>query len=117
MLIFVGPQVLNGLISFFRKDYAPLSEGLWLTLAVTCSQLTMSLCLRQYFFRCFKTGLQLRSAVVIAVYKKGLVLSSAERQLRSSGEITNLMSVDAQRLQVSTFSKCFWPTSGRVSKF
>jgi len=61
----------------------------------------MSLCLRQYFHRCFQTGLQLRTAVVAAVYEKSLTLAISERQIRSSGEITNLMSVDAQRLQVN----------------
>jgi len=97
--VFVGPQVLHALILFLRDDQASIWRGLWLTILVTFSQLIMSICLRHYFFRCYTTGLRVRSAVVVAVYRKALVLSIGERQRRSLGEITNLMSIDAQRLQ------------------
>lgn len=97
--IFVGPQVLHAIIVFLRDPQAPLWNGLALTLAITCSQILMSLCLRHYFFKCYKTGLRIRTAVVLAVYRKALLLSAAERQTKSLGEITNLMSIDAQRLQ------------------
>lgn len=97
--VFVGPQVLHALILFLRDDQASIWRGLWLSVLVTLSQLIMSICLRHYFFRCYTTGLRVRSAVVLAVYRKALVLSNGERQRRSLGEITNLMSIDAQRLQ------------------
>lgn len=107
--IFVGPQVLNGLIQFLRDADAPLSQGLWLTLVVTFSQLLMSFCLRHYFFQCFQTGLQLRSAVVTTVYQKALKLASFERQSKSLGEITNLLSTDAQRMQdLTTYLHAIW---------
>lgn len=106
---FVGPQVLNGIILFLQDESAPLSHGLWLTVAVTCSQLLMSLCLRHYFFKCYRFGLRIRTALVVAVYKKALVLSSGERYTRSLGEITNLMSIDAQRLQdLTTYLHAVW---------
>ena len=103
--LFVGPQVLNGLIYYLRNANAPISEGLSLTLTVTISQLLMSFCLRHYFFNCYLTGLRIRSAVVVAVYQKALVLNAAERQTRTVGEITNLMSIDAQRMQDLTTCK------------
>ncbi|KAI9913197.1 hypothetical protein PsorP6_005989 [Peronosclerospora sorghi] len=55
-----------------------------------------------YFFYCYETGLQLSSAIVTAVFEKSMVLSSAARQKRTAREITNLMSIDAQRLQYMT---------------
>jgi ATP-binding cassette subfamily C (CFTR/MRP) protein 1 len=97
--IFVGPQVLHAIIVFLRNPDAPLWHGLALTAAVTVSQLTMSFCLRHYFFKLYGTGLRVRTAIVVTVYRKALVLSSGERQTRTLGEITNLMSIDAQRLQ------------------
>ena len=103
--LFVGPQVLNGLIYYLRNANAPLSEGLSLTFIVTISQLIMSFCLRHYFFYCYLTGLRIRTAVVVAVYRKALVLNTAERQTRTVGEITNLMSIDAQRMQDLTTCK------------
>ena len=99
LCLFVGPQVLHGMIVFLRDPDSTLWKGLALTLAVTLSQLTMSLCLRHYFFKCYTTGLKIRTAIVISVYRKALLLSSSERQNRTLGEITNLMSIDAQRLQ------------------
>jgi len=49
--------------------------------------------------QCYTTGLRIRSAIVTIVYRKALLLSSSERQTRTLGEITNLTSIDAQRLQ------------------
>ncbi|VEU33618.1 unnamed protein product [Pseudo-nitzschia multistriata] len=107
--VFVGPQVLNKMILFLESDEYPLSYGLWLTAAVTLSQLTMSFCLRHYFFKCYKFGLKIRTAVMVAVYEKALVLDAGERYTRSLGEITNLMSVDAQRLQeLTTYLHAVW---------
>jgi ATP-binding cassette subfamily C (CFTR/MRP) protein 1 len=114
--IFVGPQVLNSMIFFLKDDQAPISTGLWLTAAVTLSQLAMSFCLRHYFFKCYLFGLRIRTAVVVAVYKKALVLSTGERQTRTLGEITNLMSIDAQRLQdLTTYLHAIWYSLLQIS--
>jgi hypothetical protein len=45
-------------------------------------------------------GMRMRTAVTTAVYRKTLVLSSASRQQRSTGEIVTLTAVDAGKLQV-----------------
>jgi hypothetical protein len=103
LCVFVGPQVLHGMILFLRNnDDRGWWHGLALTLTVTASQIVMSLCLRHYFFLCYTTGLRIRTAVTVAVYRKVLVLSSQERAKRTAGEITNLVSIDAQRLQGSS---------------
>lgn len=102
VLAFVGPLVLHAMINYLRDVEAPASKGLYLTGLVGLSQLAMSLSVRHYFFKCYKTGLRVRTAVVSAVYKKALTLSSGERQTKTVGEITNLMSIDANRLQAST---------------
>jgi len=107
--IFVGPVVLHGLVEFLSDPNAPLRHGLLLTLYVTLSQLIMSLCLRHYFFKCYLCGLRMRSALVVQLYKKALVLSSAERQRYTVGEIMNLMTVDAQRIQdLTTYLHAIW---------
>lgn len=114
--VFVGPQVLHSMIMFLRNPDSPLSYGLGLTTLVTLSQLTMSLCLRHYFFKCYTTGLRVRTAVVVAIYHKALKLSASERQTRSSGEITNLMSIDAQRLQdLTTYLHAIWYSPLQIS--
>ena len=42
--------------------------------------------------------MRIRASLITAIYKKALVLSSDERS-RATGDIVNLMSVDATRLQ------------------
>ena len=114
--IFVGPQVLHGMIDYLGAANPPISRGLWLTAAVTASQLAMSFCLRHYFFKCYKFGLTIRTAVVTAVYRKALVLGAGERRTRSLGEITNLMSIDAQRLQdLTTYLHAIWYSFWQIS--
>jgi ATP-binding cassette, subfamily C (CFTR/MRP), member 1 len=111
MCLFVGPQILRGMIKYLRREPGSAGSSVWngiaLTVAVTCSQVFMSLCLRHYFFKCYTTGLRIRSSIIVAVYQKALLLSVIERQGRSQGEITNLMSIDAQRLQGRIFLG-FW---------
>lgn len=58
LCVFVGPQVLHGMILFLRDPNASLWHGLGYTAAVTLSQLTMSLCFRHYVFKCYATGLR-----------------------------------------------------------
>eukprot|EP00934_Nitzschia_sp_Nitz4_P009275 Nitzschia sp. Nitz4//scaffold39_size137210//112596//117089//NITZ4_003219-RA/size137210-augustus-gene-0.186-mRNA-1//1//CDS//3329550443//9265//frame0 len=98
-LQFVGPQVLNCLVQFLRSPTENLSEGLMLTLAVTFSQLIMNLCLRHYFFMCYRVSIRIRTTVLLAIYRKALTIDSSFYQSHPIGQITNLMSVDTQRIQ------------------
>lgn len=43
--------------------------------------------------------MRVRAGLVNVIYSKALVLSNDERSSRASGDIVNLMSVDATRLQ------------------
>ena len=45
------------------------------------------------------TGIKFRVAATTAIYRKCLRLSVAALQRRNTGEVINLMSIDAQRLQ------------------
>ena len=73
--------------------------------------------LHQYFFRVFNIGMNLRAAVVLAVYRKSLTISSATRQESNTGTIVNLMSTDATRLQdVMTYLAVLWSAPLQVSQ-
>eukprot|EP00804_Cyclotella_cryptica_P002770 CCRYP_021220-RD/>CCRYP_021220-RD protein AED:0.04 eAED:0.04 QI:576/1/1/1/1/0.85/7/1584/1189 len=108
--LFVGPIILNRLIRFLRDEEAPLSYGLTLVAIVTCSQIIMSITLRHYFYKCYNCGLRIRTAVVISIYRKSLVLSLKERHARGgAGEIANLVGIDAQRMQdLMTYLHAVW---------
>jgi ABC-type multidrug transport system fused ATPase/permease subunit len=114
-LQFVGPMMIKDIISFLKDPNAPLSEGLSYAAIVFISGVVQSFTLRQYFFYCFETGLRVRSAICTAVYQKSLVLSASSRQKKTTGEITNLMSIDAQRLQeLSTYLHSVWYSAFQI---
>jgi hypothetical protein len=48
--LFVGPLLLNHLIKFLNDPSQPMSVGLWYVFGLFLANMTMSLCLRQYFW-------------------------------------------------------------------
>ena len=115
-LIFVGPLALNKLIFILSDPTQPLSLGLFYVAAIFFSNFIMSLCLRQYFWWCYRVGMRLRSAVTTSIYSKALVLSTAAMSKRTTGEITNLMSVDSTRLQeLSPYLHAVWYSFYQIS--
>lgn len=52
---------------------------------------------QQYLKKMLIIGMRIRSVLIAAIYRKSLRTSSATRKQISSGEIVNLMAVDAQR--------------------
>jgi len=108
-LQFVGPQVLHGLIEFVRTPTENLSTGFLLTAVVTIAQIGMSLCLRHYFFMCYRVSLRVRTIVLLAIYEKALTIDPSYYQTHPVGQVTNLMSVDTQRLQdVTSYLHAVW---------
>lgn len=96
----VGPLILNQLIRFLSDPTIPANRGNYYVAALFLANVAMSLCLRQYFWWCYRVGLRLRSCVITSVYHKTLVMSTASLSRKTTGEIINLMSVDSTRLQV-----------------
>ncbi|KAH9084688.1 hypothetical protein Ae201684P_001928 [Aphanomyces euteiches] len=98
-LQFVGPYVIQRVITYLLTPDAPQAEGLLCVAFIFFGGVLQSFCFRNYMYYVFETGLLFRSAIVSAVYRKSLQLSAAARSKHSAGEITNLMSIDAQRIQ------------------
>lgn len=108
-LQFVGPQVLHGLVEFVRTPSENLTTGFLLTAVVTVAQIGMSLCLRHYFFMCYRVSLRVRTIVLLSIYEKALTIDSSYYQSHPIGQVTNLMSVDTQRLQdVISYLHAVW---------
>jgi len=71
-----------------------LHQVSWITTYIPCLNAIL-----QYFQLCYQTGMRVRSGLVSLIYKKALILSSEERGKKPTGDIVNLASVDAIRLQ------------------
>ncbi|KAG6844742.1 hypothetical protein H0H87_004074 [Tephrocybe sp. NHM501043] len=107
-LAFLQPQLLRWLlvyISWYQTARfenfadAPSSlQGFSIAVLMFVASVAQTVALNQYFQRTFETGMRVRAGLVTAIYAKALVLSNDERT-RASGDIVNLMSVDATRLQ------------------
>ncbi|KAL0953356.1 hypothetical protein HGRIS_004594 [Hohenbuehelia grisea] len=91
------------LLAFISVHQASITQqsavqGFAIAAAMFIASVAQTVTLNQYFQRCFETGMRVRAGLVSAIYNKALVVSSEERSL-ASGDIVNLMSVDATRLQ------------------
>ncbi|TCD67602.1 hypothetical protein EIP91_012232 [Steccherinum ochraceum] len=109
-LAFLQPQLLRWLLNYIstyqdaRINGDLLAsgpsklEGFAIAILMFIASVAQTVILHQYFQRCFETGMRVRAGLVTAIYKKALILSNDGRG-SASGDIVNLMSVDATRMQ------------------
>lgn len=114
MLAFVSPQILRKLLQFVQSydsadpNQSPM-QGYLLSAALFCVAVIQTSFLHQYFQLVFVTGMRVRAGLVSAIFKKSLRLSNEDRSGRATGDIVNLMSVDATRLQdLCTYGHIAW---------
>jgi len=97
----VSPLVLYAFVNFSNsRDNGDtnLREGLTIVGFLILSKVVDSVSQRHWFFNSRRSGLKMRSALMVAVYKKQLKLSSSARTRHSTGEIVNYIAVDAYRM-------------------
>ncbi|XP_008792064.3 ABC transporter C family member 3-like isoform X3 [Phoenix dactylifera] len=95
---YVGPYLIDFFVQYLNGSREFAHEGYLLVLAFVVAKLLECLSQRHWFFRLQQAGIKVRASLVAMIYQKGLTLSSHSRQSRTSGEIVNLMSVDADRV-------------------
>uniref|UniRef100_A0A8C3AF08 ATP-binding cassette, sub-family C (CFTR/MRP), member 3 n=1 Tax=Cyclopterus lumpus TaxID=8103 RepID=A0A8C3AF08_CYCLU len=109
VITFVNPQLLRMLISFTKQKGAPDWWGYSLAFLMFFTAVLQTLILHRHFQYCFVTGMNIRTAVIGAIYRKALVITNAAKRSSTVGEVVNLMSVDAQRfMDLTTFLNLLW---------
>ncbi|GAA5830633.1 hypothetical protein JCM11251_002541 [Rhodosporidiobolus azoricus] len=113
ILSFTQPQLLKRLLQFvstYNTDAAePPFHGYLIAAAMFLCAVTQTLLLHSYFARVFETGMRVRAGLIGLIYKKSLLLSPSERGGRLTGDIVNLQSTDATRLQdLCTYGQIAW---------
>ncbi|XP_073110612.1 ABC transporter C family member 10 isoform X2 [Elaeis guineensis] len=93
-----GPVLLNAFIKVSSGEAAFKYEGYVLALGLFLAKCLESLSQRQWYFRTRRLGLQVRSLLSAAIYRKQLKLSNSAKLIHSSGEIMNYVTVDAYRI-------------------
>ncbi|KAF8354986.1 mrp-1 [Pristionchus pacificus] len=116
LLQFAAPMLLNSLISFIQDEHQPMYVGVTIAMMMFLVAAFQSMILHQYFHNMFRVGMNIRTVLTNAVYRKALNLSNTARKNRSTGEIVNLMANDVQRLQdITTFIMLFWSAPLQVT--
>ena len=89
------PVLLSRLLKALADDHVLAYK---LAAALTVNAVVATAFLHQYFQRTYRTGMRLKSAAISLVFDKALVARTAGAE-DEGALVTNLMSVDAQRLQ------------------
>ncbi|VAH66337.1 unnamed protein product [Triticum turgidum subsp. durum] len=96
---YVGPYLIDSLVQYLNGgDERRPSKGQLLVLAFIAAKVFECLSQQHSCFRLQQVGIRARSALVAVVYEKGLALSGRSRQAHSSGEMVNIVGVDADRM-------------------
>uniref|UniRef100_A0A1J3J3N2 ABC-type xenobiotic transporter n=1 Tax=Noccaea caerulescens TaxID=107243 RepID=A0A1J3J3N2_NOCCA len=95
---YVGPALIDTFVQYLNGRRQYNNEGYVLVITFFVAKLVECLSQRHWFFRLQKVGIRMRSSLVAMIYEKGLTLSCHSKQGRTSGEIINFMTVDAERI-------------------
>ncbi|XP_058218895.1 ABC transporter C family member 3-like [Rhododendron vialii] len=95
---YVGPYLIESLVQYLNGNQAFENQGYVLVSAFFFAKFIECLAQKHRFFRLQQAGIRARAVLVAIIYNKGLSISCQSKQGQTSGEIINLMSVDAQRI-------------------
>ncbi|KAF9324959.1 Multidrug resistance-associated protein 1 [Linnemannia elongata] len=108
VMTYVSPQLLNSLLGFIQSyaspneaDHKPVALGIILAFGMFFTSLLVTFLNGQLQATSTNLGLEVRTALMSMIYRKALRLSNSARQKSTAGEITNHMSVDAERWPMS----------------
>ncbi|XP_016701107.1 ABC transporter C family member 8 [Gossypium hirsutum] len=92
------PLLLYAFVNYSNQEEENLQKGIVLLGCLVVSKVVESLSQRYWYFSSRRSGMRMRSALMVAVYQKQLKLSSSGRQRHSTGDIVNYIAVDAYRM-------------------
>ncbi|KAF8949214.1 Multidrug resistance-associated protein 1 [Haplosporangium gracile] len=108
VMTYVSPQLLNSLLGFIQSyaspneaDHKPVALGIILAFGMFFTSLLVTFLNGQLQAASTNLGIEVRTALMSMIYRKALRLSNSARQKSTAGEITNHMSVDAERWPMS----------------
>ncbi|CAE6486674.1 unnamed protein product [Rhizoctonia solani] len=101
ILAFTEPQLLRYLLIFIARYQARKTESAFLGWIIVAAMFLVSVAQttanHQFYHICLVTGMRVRAGLVTAIYNKALLQAPDSQGAR--GDIVNLMSVDATRIQ------------------
>ncbi|KAI3769184.1 hypothetical protein L6452_00284 [Arctium lappa] len=95
---YVGPYLIDAFVQFLHGSQDSKYEGYLFVFVFFLAKVVESVSQRYWFFKLQQGGIRARAALVAMIYQKGLTVSSRSKLGQSSGEITNLIAIDAERI-------------------
>ncbi|KAI7750666.1 hypothetical protein M8C21_029510, partial [Ambrosia artemisiifolia] len=96
--VVASPLLLYAFVGYTNREIKDLHQGFFLVGYLTAVKVTESLSHRQFYFIARRTGMRMRSALMMKVYEKQLKLSHLGKKRHSAGEVVNYIAVDAYRM-------------------
>ncbi|PRQ51290.1 putative xenobiotic-transporting ATPase [Rosa chinensis] len=96
--VVVSPLILYAFVNYSNAEEENFSQGLIIVGCLIITKVVESFTQRHWFFDSRRSGMRMRSALMVVVYQKQLKLSSVGRRRHSAGEIVNYIAVDAYRM-------------------
>ncbi|KAJ4954047.1 hypothetical protein NE237_030879 [Protea cynaroides] len=96
--VVILPLLLYAFVQYSAREMKNSTDGVILVGCLVIIKITESLSQRHWFFNARRSGMRMRSALMVAVYQKQLKLSSQGRRRHTTGEIVNYIVVDAYRM-------------------
>ncbi|XP_018439514.1 ABC transporter C family member 6 isoform X2 [Raphanus sativus] len=103
MSCYVAPYLMDNFVQYLNGQRQYKYQGYVLVTTFFIAKLVECQTRRHWFFRGGKAGLGMKAVLVSMIYEKGLTLPCHSKQGHTSGEIINLMAVDADRLNAFTW--------------
>ncbi|UJR38757.1 hypothetical protein I4U23_031422 [Adineta vaga] len=91
------PMIIKLFLNFFTDPKNPTWLGIFYAILLSTIVFCQILFLRAYFHCQRLLGFRFRAAITGLVYRKSLKLSNSSKQATTTGEIINLMTIDASR--------------------
>ncbi len=102
------PFLVGALVQFISEG-GSLGRGIGLALGFAGASLICSISISQALSQLRKLGVAVRCGVMMAVYEQALRLTTAARMSGTVGQTTNLMAIDAEKLNIAVqFAHFLW---------
>ena len=99
----VQPLLLAEILRFLEDQTVPVARGILSCMLLFCAACLKTLLENHYFITCVRAGIRARAACIHLVYAKSLRLTAGNVAESSTGQIVNLMQMDAQKFYDSSW--------------
>ncbi|TXG54180.1 hypothetical protein EZV62_019436 [Acer yangbiense] len=103
LAVVTSPLLLNAFVDYSSNEHKTRLGGLFLVGCLVIVKFTESFSQRHWFFNSRRSGMRMRSALIMAIYRKQLKLSGLARRKHSTGKIVNYVAVNAYRMTISMY--------------